>query len=325
MVMAPTRRLRVVFFGTPEFAVPTLQALLDSAHDVVGVVTQPDRPRGRGQQVLASPVKQLAVSAGVPVLQPERMKDPAFQSAYHAWQPDLGVVAAYGRILPQTVLDTPSLGLINVHASLLPRHRGAAPVHRAVIAGDVVTGVSIMGVVLALDAGPVFATVTRPIGPDDTSPQVEGDLAVLGARLLVDVADALADGTASSTPQDDAGATYAHRLEKPEGALDWSLPAQVIHNRVRGLQPWPMVWTHLHDHRVILVGTRQVAEIVADDRAPGTVLAVSRDALRVRTVDGAIDILTVQPEGRRPMPARDFAAGHRLSAGDRFATLGLGA
>ncbi len=318
MVTGAARSLRLVFFGTPDFAVPSLQAMIDSRHDVVGVVTQPDRPRGRGQQVLASPVKQLALASGVPVLQPERLKDEAFLTAYRAWQADLGVVAAYGKILPAAVLSAPPLGLVNVHASLLPRHRGAAPVHRAVMAGDAETGVSIMGVVAALDAGPVFATVTRPIGPDDTSMQVERDLAVLGADLLMRVVEDLAAGTAHSVPQDDARATYAHRLDRSEGPIDWSRSADEVHNRVRGLQPWPMAWTVLHGTRLIVVQTRRVAGDPASGDQPGTVVAVSRDGIRVQTGTGALDITMVQPEGRRPMTARDFAAGHRLVPGVRL-------
>ncbi len=314
-----SRPLRLVFFGTPDFAVPTLQALIASRHTVVGVVTQPDRPRGRGQQVIASPVKQVAVAHAIPVQQPEKMKDEGFREAYGAWAPDLGIVAAYGKILPAAVLAVPPMGLINVHASLLPRHRGAAPVHRAVMAGDPLTGVSIMGVVQALDAGPVFATVTRPIGPDDTSIEVERDLAELGASLLVDTIEAIADGRATSVSQDEAGVTYAHRLEKTEGPIDWSWPATVIHNRVRGLQPWPMTWTWLDGRRVIVVRSRQVADTPDADGLPGTIVQVSKDGIRVQTGAGLLDVIEVQPEGRRPMAAREFAAGHRVAAGARFA------
>jgi methionyl-tRNA formyltransferase len=320
--MAP-RALRLVFFGTPAFAAPTLQALLDSRHAVVGVVTQPDRPRGRGQQVVASPVKQLAVQHSLPVLQPDRLKDETFLAGLEQWHADLGVVAAYGRILPAIVLDLPSLGLINVHASLLPRHRGAAPIHRAVIAGDSITGVSIMGVVQALDAGPVFATVQRPIGPDDTSEQVARDLAVLGARLLVDVVDALADEQARAVPQDELAVTYASRLEKDEGLIDWTLPAEGIHNRVRGLQPWPMAWTYLHGRRLVIVQTRRVSEPAGDAASPGTILAVRRDALRVSTGRGTLDIVALQPEGRRVMSVRDFVTGSRVTAGTSFTSTGM--
>jgi methionyl-tRNA formyltransferase len=187
-----------------------------------------------------------------------------------------------------------------------------------VIAGDEVTGVSIMGVVQALDAGPVFATVTRPIGPDDTSVQVERDLATLGAELLVDTIDEIAEGRAFSVAQDDAGATYAHRIEKTEGLLDWSWPAGVIHNRVRGLQPWPMTWTWLDGRRLIVTETRLAEGADEPGAAPGTILGVLKEAVRVQTGDGAIDLVAVQPEGRRPMAARDFAAGHRIAPGARF-------
>jgi methionyl-tRNA formyltransferase len=307
--------LRVAFFGTPDFAVPTLQALLRTRHSVVGVVTQPDRPRGRGQRVTYSPVKQVAATRGLPVLQPERLKDEAFLASMRAWQADLGVVAAYGKILPAAVLDMPRLGLLNVHASLLPRYRGAAPVHRAVIAGDAETGVSIMRVVQALDAGGVFATVTRPIGPDDTSADVEADLAILGADLLIHVVDDLAAGRAHATPQDADGATYAHRLQKEEGLIDWRREAKALHNQVRGLQPWPLAWTSIGQRRLIVLRTRLVLDVPDVAVPPGTVIEMTRDAVRVQTGAGALDVLTVQPEGRRAMPARDYAAGHHIGPG----------
>ena len=304
------RALRLVFFGTPEFAVPSLEVLVGSRHEVVGVVTQPDRPRGRGQRVSDSPVKSVAVARGIPILQPDRLKDETFLASLRAWQADAGVVAAYGRILPAAVLDTPPLGLLNVHASLLPRYRGAAPVHRAVMAGDTETGVSIMRVVQALDAGAVFTTAVRPIGPDDTSADVERDLARLGADLLPRVLDDLASGTAVETPQDDTTATYAPRIRKEEGLIDWRAGAAAIHNRVRGLHPWPLAWTSLEGRRLILVRTRRVTEDTASSAAPGAVVAVTRDAVRVQTGSGLLDILILQPEGRRAMAARDFAAGH---------------
>ena len=201
------RPLRVVFFGTPAFAVPTLEALLASSHSVVGVVTQPDRPRGRGQRVSDAPVKSRSLEGGIPVLQPASLKPPEFVAELAALDADLGVVAAYGRILTEAVLAVPRLGMINVHASLLPRYRGAAPVHRAVIAGDRETGVTIMRVVKALDAGPMMATVRRQINADETSVEVERDLARLGAGLLIDVVGQLADGRPSETRQNDAEAT----------------------------------------------------------------------------------------------------------------------
>jgi methionyl-tRNA formyltransferase len=310
----------VAFFGTPEFATPALAALMASRHSVVEVVTQPDRPRGRGQQISFSPVKRLALEHGLPVLQPERLKDETWLDLLRALAPDIGVVAAYGKILPAAVLDLPPLGLLNVHASLLPRYRGAAPIHRAVMAGEPETGVSIMRVVPALDAGPVYATVRRAIGPDETSVDVEADLARLGAALLLDVLDAVSAGTARAVPQDDTAATYAPRLDKHEGLIDWHAPASAIHNRVRGLQPWPLAWTYLGERRLIVLRTRIPAN---EARAPagsppGTIIAVSSRALTVQTGAGALDMLMVQPEGRRPMAIRDFLAGHDVAPGTMF-------
>ena len=236
--------LRIAFFGTPAFAVPSLDALLSSPHHVVGVVTQPDRPRGRGHKTSDAPVKARAVAAGVPILQPDRLKAPDFVDAFAALQSDLAVVAAYGKILPESLINMPRFGMINVHASLLPKYRGAAPVHRAVIAGEPETGVTIMRVVKALDAGPMMATVRRAIGPDDTSDVVEADLAQLGASLLMSVVDQLATGSATETPQDDAAATYANRLTKDDGVVNWSASAAHIHNQVRGLHPWPHAFAY---------------------------------------------------------------------------------
>ena len=317
--------LRVVFFGTPGFAVPTLDALLAaSPHTVVGVVTQPDRPRGRGQKVSDAPVKTRALAAGLPVLQPERMKDPAWLDALAAWRADLGVVAAYGRILTDAILATPRLGMINVHASLLPRYRGAAPVHRAVIAGDRSTGVTIMRVVQALDAGPMLAKEHRTIGPDETSDEVERDLARLGSRLLVAVVDQIARGHAQEEAQDDAAATYAHRLTKDDGVIDWSWPAVRVHNLIRGLHPWPHAFTFLQGKRFIL--RRSSVETAGSpgpeapgllDPLPGTILEADGDRLIVATGDGPLRIVEIQAEGKRPLSAREFLTGHRLTVGDR--------
>jgi len=311
--------LRIVFFGTPEFALPTLDALLESRHPVVGVVTQPDRPRGRGQKTSDAPVKSRAMAAGVPILQPERIKDAPFMDALAALRADLGVVAAYGKILTDAVLAMPRLGMINVHASLLPRHRGAAPVHRAVIEGELETGVTIMRVVKALDAGPMLAAARRPIGPDETSDEVERDLARLGAPLLVSCVDQLAAGCATETPQDDASATYAHRLKKEDGVIDWSLPAARVHNLVRGLHPWPHAFTFVSGTRLIVRRTEKVSEKVSDtsDTLSGTILLAAGDDLVVATGDGALRIREIQAEGRRPMTVREFLAGHRLVPGDR--------
>ncbi len=325
--------LRFVFFGTPDFAVPSLDALLAAApHTVVGVVTQPDRPRGRGQKTSDAPVKARALAAGLPILQPDRMRDPAFLERLAEWRADLGVVAAYGRILTDVMLATPRLGMINVHASLLPRYRGAAPVHRAVIAGETGTGVTIMRVVKALDAGGIIVTAHHPIGPDDTSDEVEHALARIGARLLVAVVDQMAGGHAVERPQDDALATYAHRLTKDDGAIDWNWPAVRVHNLIRGLHPWPHAFSVIHGKRVILrrsrleaPGTDGPGPLPADaggiaPAPPGTILEAEGDRLTVSTGDGLLRIVEIQAEGKRSMGAREFLAGHRLTAGDRFTT-----
>jgi methionyl-tRNA formyltransferase len=309
--------LRIVFFGTPDFAVPTLQALLASSHLVVGVVSQPDRPRGRGQKLEPTPVNAAATSARLPVLQPDRLKTPEFLDAFAGMQPDLGVVAAYGKILASNVIAVPRLGLINVHASLLPKYRGAAPIQRAVMNGDAQTGVTIMRIVQELDAGAMFAKVAVPIGPDDTAEDVERLLALEGGRLLVNVVDRIADGTAREEPQDDSLATYAPKITRDEGVIDWSRSATTIHNQVRGLTPWPRAWTHHGGARLIIVRT-QVESVSGNSAPPGTVLEASGDRLVVQSADGALRILSLQPEGRRALTAREFLAGRSFGSGTRL-------
>jgi methionyl-tRNA formyltransferase len=314
--MVAAGELRIVFFGTPEFAVPTLEGLLRS-HHVVAVVTQPDRPRGRGQKTTASPVKLHAATAGVAVLQPERLKDQPFLDALTALRADLGVVAAYGKILTDAVLATPRLGMLNVHASLLPKYRGAAPVHRAILAGEIETGVTIMRVVKALDAGPMLAKVATAIGSDDTSDEIERDLASLGADLLISTIEALAGGHAQETAQDEASATYAHRLTKDDGIVDWTRAAAEIHNQIRGLHPWPHAFTSVRGRRVILHRSETASEDAASAE-PGTLVQTDGDRLVVATGMGNLRILMLQAEGKRPMTAGEYLAGHPLTPGDRF-------
>lgn len=331
--------MRIAFFGTPGFAVPTLLALLESRHEVVLVVTQPDRPRGRGQRVSPGPVKALALARGVPVLQPDKLTRDPWEAAIAAHAPDLGVVAAYGKILPDWLLALPPRGLINVHASLLPRYRGASPIHRAVMNGDAETGVTIMRVVKALDAGAMLASATIPIGPDDRTDRVEAILADRGARLLVETVDRLALGPVPETPQDDALVTYAPRLARDEGLVDWSRSAFAIHNQIRALHPWPHAFTFgprgrliLHRSRVEagpdqpLPGPQHSTDAMAQPHAlslrapsPGTVLPeTAPDAIRVATGYGVLHVLEVQAEGGKVLPARVFLAGHPLAAGDRL-------
>jgi methionyl-tRNA formyltransferase len=312
--MVTPEPLHIAYFGTPEFAVPALEALFRSSHPVVAVVSQPDRPRGRGQRLTATPTKEVGLRHGVPVLQPAKLRDEGFLGALRALAPDLGVVAAYGRILPESLLELPRLGMINVHASLLPAYRGAAPVHRAVIAGETETGVSIMRVVEELDAGPVFATAARPIGPEETSVDVERALAALGASLLVDVVDHMAAGRTVEVPQDHERATYAPKIAREESRIDWSLPPSAVHNLVRGLQPWPLVSIWMDGVRHQLRRSR-----ISPDRtssAPGTIVQASAGRFGIATGEnGVIDVLMIQPEGKRIMTAREFLAGRSVPTG----------
>jgi len=310
--------LRIVFFGTPDFAVPTLQALHESRHAVVGVVTQPDRARGRGHHSQKGPVKQLAERHGLDTLQPERLRDAAFVDAFRSLDADLGVVAAYGKILTDVVLAIPKHGLLNVHASLLPKYRGAAPVHRAVMAGETITGVTIMRVVKALDAGPMISKVTRAIDPNETSVDVERDLARIGARALVEAVDALAQGRAVETPQNESDATYAHKIEKADGVVDWAKPAREIHNQIRGLHPWPHAYAELQGERIILLRSETTHGLRETRAEPGSVIEAYADQFTVQTGDGVLRLLMLQREGRRPVTAREFLAGRPIEPGARF-------
>jgi methionyl-tRNA formyltransferase len=314
-----TGSLRIAFFGTPEFAVPTLQALRASRHPVVAVVTQPDRPRGRGQQSRAPVVKELAEQYGLPLLQPAHLRDEDFLEAFRGIGVDLGVVAAYGKILTAEILAIPPRGMINVHASLLPKYRGAAPVHRAVMAGETLTGITIMRIVRALDAGPLLSTVSRPIGPDETSVDVERDLAVMGGEALVRAVDAIAADTARETPQNEALATYARRLEKSDGVVDWYQPARLIHNQIRGLHPWPHAFADLDGRRTILLRSQvETEQPVGRQIEPGTVVEAEGERLGVQTGTGVLRLLRLQVEGRRPVSAREFIAGRRVAEGAQF-------
>jgi methionyl-tRNA formyltransferase len=319
-----TPPLRIVFFGTPEFAVPTLNALLASHHTVTGVVTQPDRPRGRGQRLQPSPVKEVAQAHSLTILQPERLRDAGFLKALVDLHADLGVVAAYGKILTDAVLSVPRLGLINVHASLLPKYRGAAPIHRAVMAGETETGVTIMRVVRELDAGPTLSAVSRPLEPEETSVDVELDLARIGAGALVSAVDALSTGSVQEVPQDDTAATYARKIEKTDGAIDWSASAIAIHNQIRGLHPWPHAYAFLEGERCLLLESRVDGPRQAfggEDTTvvePGTIVEAHGDRLCVSTGEDALRLMRLQMEGRRPVSAREFLAGRQLRPGAKF-------
>lgn len=309
--------LRIVFFGSPDFAVPTLRALAASAHPVVGVVSQPDRPRGRGQKVTPGAVAQAAADLGLPLVQPVKLADPGVRETLAAWNADLGVVAAYGTILPPWLLAIPLRGLINVHASLLPAWRGAAPVHRAIMAGDRETGVTIMRVVQALDAGAMLDRVVVPIDDDATSVSLEQALAVAGAARLVATVDRLAAGPIDEVPQDDARATYASKITRADSPVDWSAPARATHDRIRGLHPWPHATTMLDGQRLILHRSTVLAQTAA--AAPGTVIASGAAGVDVAAGDGGVvRLLELQAENGRRLPAAGFLAGRPIARGARF-------
>ncbi|TAK19116.1 MAG: methionyl-tRNA formyltransferase [Acidobacteria bacterium] len=310
--------MRVLFFGTPSFAAPTLAALLASRHTVAGVVTQPDRARGRGQKVTFSPVKALAMANNLPVFQPDTLKTDETLDAIRRFGADIGVVAAYGKILPQRLLDIPPQGLINVHASLLPRWRGAAPIQRAILAGDTVTGVTIMRVVFALDAGAMLSKVEVPIGENVTSVELEAELAAKGAELLVGTLEQLERGTASEVAQDPDLATYATKIDRADGPIDWSRSAREIHNQIRGLHPWPLASTTFRGQRLIIRASR-VSNTHSGHVGPGTIIELGDQAITIATGAGTLDATVIQPESRKPQTAREFASGVRLQRGERFA------
>lgn len=304
----PKRPLRVLFAGTPEFALPSLQALADAGCDIAAVLTQPDRPAGRGKRLRASPVKQLAQELGLDVLQPQTLKDPAWQQQLLQMDVDLMVVIAYGLMIPDCLLDTPPLGCWNVHASLLPRWRGAAPIHRAIEAGDETTGVCIMRVEPALDTGPVFHQLSTTISPADTTAVLHDRLAVLGAQALQHcVAQALAGTLSEPLVQDHAKATYAHKLSKAEAELDWQQPAVVLERRVRAFNPWPVTWCILGDQRLRVWR----AEVVRDsaDREPGQV-SVDAQSIIVATVENSLQLLEVQGAGGQRLTTEAFLRAH---------------
>ena len=314
--------MRIAFFGTPAFAVPSLERLVAAGERVVLAVTQPDRPRGRGQRLEPSPVKTSALDHGIPLLQPERARDPDLAARLAASGADLGVVVAYGKLLPDAVLATPRHCVVNVHASLLPRYRGAAPIQRAVIAGERETGVTMIRLVREMDAGPMLASATRPIGEHETSTEVARELAAMGADLLLATVQAIAAGRAREQPQDHALATYAPPLAREDGRIDWTRPARAVHDLVRGLHPWPPAFAFLDGSRYLIRRTAPHAGPTPGREPaspPGAVVEARGDRLRVACGGGSVlSILEIQPEGRRALPARDFLAGRRIAPGAVF-------
>ncbi len=311
------KRARAIFFGTPEFAVPSLRALSEVA-DVVLVVTQPDRPSGRGMKLAAPPVKQLALTLGLPVLQPAKVRTPEFAAQLRALHADLAVVVAYGRILTAGVLAAPRLGCVNVHASLLPKLRGAAPIHWAIVRGDTEAGVCLMQLDEGMDTGPVLARASLSVGADETAGGLTERLSVLGAELLQRELPRFLCGELPATPQDDAQATLAPVLQKEHGEIDWEQSANRVHDLVRGMSPWPGAYTHLDSMRVKVHGARVKSE---SGRCgdPGTIISIDADGVTVACAQGSLLITELQRDGSRRMPAAAFAAGQRLPSGARFA------
>jgi len=305
--------MRLVFAGTPDFSVPSLRACLASGAQVVAAYTQPDRPAGRGRQLAASPVKQAALEAGIPVEQPETLRDKSARERLAAYAPDLVVVVAYGLILPKSVLALPRLGCWNVHASLLPRWRGAAPIQRAILAGDIQTGIDLMQMEAGLDTGPVLIEARTPIAVDDTGGTLHDRLAALGAQVLADgLARVLRGETLTPTPQREDGVEYAHKLDKAEARLDWNDNAAALARKVRAFDPWPVAEGPLDGERVRLWSA--IALDARSDAAPGSIVAASADGIDVATGDGVLRIRELQRDGGRRISARDWLNARRERA-----------
>lgn len=306
--------LRVVYMGTPEFAVPALEVLSASPHDVVGVFTNPDRPSGRGKRLTPSPVKRFAVDHSIPAFQPERVRRNAEAlDTLCGWEPDVVVVTAYGQILPQTILDVPRLGCVNIHASLLPRHRGAAPLNWCIIRGDEETGVTTMLMEAGLDTGPMLLQERTPIGELETAGELHDRLAQIGAQMIVPTIEGLADGSIEPKRQDDTLATYAPMMSKETGRIDWTAPAEDVANLVRGVNPWPGAFATLSGDRIKI----HLARVVAGSAAPGEVVDSDR-RLVVACGEEAVEILRLQAPGARAMDAQAFLNGAEIALGARF-------
>ncbi|SQF93301.1 methionyl-tRNA formyltransferase [Paucimonas lemoignei] len=301
-----TEPLRIVFAGTPEFAAEHLKALLDSPHEIIAVYTQPDRPAGRGQKLMPSPVKQLAAQHDIPVMQPPTLRDATAQAELAALKPDLLVVVAYGLILPQVVLDIPRLGCINSHASLLPRWRGAAPIQRAVQAGDAESGVTVMRMELGLDTGPMLLKAVTPITAEDTGGTLHDRLAELGPPAVLQAIAGLADGTLVGEIQDDSLATYAHKLNKDEARIDWSRPADELERLVRAFNPWPICHSTLNGEALKVLAANLAPNLAGMQGAPGAILEASKDGLLVACGVGALRLTRLQLPGGKPLNFTDL-------------------
>jgi methionyl-tRNA formyltransferase len=308
--------MRLVFLGTPAFAVPTLERILEAGHEVLAVYTQPDRPKGRGGDAAASPVKTAAARFGLAVHQPERIKRPEFVAELAALKPEAMVVVGYGQILSQSIIDIPPLGIVNVHASLLPKYRGAAPVQWAVARGESVTGVTTMRIDAGLDTGDILLMRETPVGPEETAVELGTRLARMGAELLVETLEGLRAGTITPRPQDHSQATLAPILRKEDGVIDWNLPAREVYNRVRGFVPWPGACTRFRGQGLQVWRARVSDTAVAG--APGSLTVVGRRLLVACGRDTGLELLELQMEGRKRIAAEAFLSGQRLGQNEVF-------
>lgn len=306
----------IVFMGTPQAAAFSLEELLNGPNPVVGVVTQPDRPAGRGQKKIPSPVRKVAASRHIPVVTPEKLRDPAFFEILKSWAPQLIVVVAYGRILPRSVLDLPAQGCLNVHYSLLPKYRGAAPIEWAILNGEKKSGITTMRLVEKMDAGPIFLQEELPIAPDETAASLEAQLIPIGAKLLLETIRRLQEGSVTAVPQREEEATFAPILKKEHGEIDWSQPAKAIERRVRGLYPWPSAYTHLG--RKILKLYRATVILQAEAARPGEVVRADKGGFWVATGKEILSLEEVQLENKKRLPATEFLKGSRIEKGARL-------
>ncbi len=306
--------MKLVFAGTPGFAVPALEALIKAGHQILAVYTQPDRPAGRGRKVMASAVKECALAHGLTVHQPPKLREA--EAELRAYAPEAMVVIAYGQLLPPSILAIPPHGCLNVHASLLPRWRGAAPIARAIEAGDLVTGVAVMRMEAGLDTGPVFDVTETPIHDSDTAQSLHDRLATLGAQTLIGTLARLACGEAIAQPQPEIGACYAPKLKKEEAVLDWSQPARALHCKIRAFNPYPVASTTFRGKslRVWETGARETTQAAA----PGTIVAATKSGLHVQTGDGVVVLTQLQAEGGKVLTAQDFVNGSRVQTGERL-------
>jgi methionyl-tRNA formyltransferase len=311
--MSPDQ-MRTVFMGTPEFAVSTLQGLIEAGCNLVGVYTQPDRPKGRGKKLAMSPVKEVALKHDIPVFQPQRMRDQQAVDELKELKPDLIVVVAYGQILPKAVLDIPKFNCINVHASLLPKYRGAAPINMAIVNGESETGVTTMLMDVGLDTGDMLVKRSLSIGPNETAGQLHDRLALIGREAMEETLERICAGTLSPEQQDDSLSCYASMMKKEDGLLDWSRPAQQLHNQVRGLDPWPGAYTYLGSD-VLKIATTRIGEASGE---PGTILATDKNGVCVACGEGSLIIGTLQLPGKKRLDAAAFLSGHPLPVGTKL-------